>query len=473
VLVDPTGRGVPLVELRSTGNITSVTDSAGLVAFDEPGLMHQKVFFNVSSHGYELGKDGFGISGRAFANEPGGHAQLKNTRLNVAERLYRVTGGGIYRDSVLLGRQPPVEQPLLNAQVIGSDSVQSARFGGRLHWFWGDTVRPSYPLGNFHMTGATLRLPSDGGLDPERGIDLHYFTGDDGFVKPTCRMEGAGPTWMDGLAVLPDRNGREQMLGAYAKIKDSLSVYRRGICQWNAEQQAFEQRGEIPLDAPLYPYGHPLQRSEAGMEYVYFGDPFPLVRVPARAESYVDLSQYEAFTWLVAGSALAEAKVQRDAAGRLVYGWKAKTPALNSEEEAKLVAAGKIKPDEARLQPRDRKTGQPIVVHRGSVAWNDFRKCWISIFCQYGGTSPLGEIWYAEAQSPQGPWTSAVKVVSHNRYSFYNPMHHTEFGKQGGRVIFFEGTYTAAFSGNPVPTPRYDYNQIMYKLDLSDPRLGE
>jgi hypothetical protein len=38
-------------------------------------------------------------------------------------------------------------------------------------------------------------------------------------------------------------------------------------------------------------------------------------------------------------------------------------------------------------------------------------------------------------------------------------------------VIYFEGTYTQTFSGNPEATPRYDYNQIMYRLDLDDPRL--
>jgi hypothetical protein len=46
------------------------------------------------------------------------------------------------------------------------------------------------------------------------------------------------------------------------------------------------------------------------------------------------------------------------------------------------------------------------------------------------------------------------------------------FDKEGDRIIFFEGTYTHTFSGNPDQTPRYDYNQIMYQLDLSDPRLA-
>ena len=48
-----TGRGIPLVELATTNHITYITDSAGVVAFDEPGLMNQRVFFHVKSHGYE------------------------------------------------------------------------------------------------------------------------------------------------------------------------------------------------------------------------------------------------------------------------------------------------------------------------------------------------------------------------------------------------------------------------------------
>jgi len=46
------------------------------------------------------------------------------------------------------------------------------------------------------------------------------------------------------------------------------------------------------------------------------------------------------------------------------------------------------------------------------------------------------------------------------------------FDQEGGRIIYFEGTYTATFSGNKDPTPRYDYNQVMYQLDLSDKRLA-
>jgi len=38
-------------------------------------------------------------------------------------------------------------------------------------------------------------------------------------------------------------------------------------------------------------------------------------------------------------------------------------------------------------------------------------------------------------------------------------------------VIYLEGSYVNTFSGNPHPTLYYEYNQIMYRLDLSNPRL--
>ncbi|MGC1105028.1 MAG: hypothetical protein WA876_00680 [Candidatus Acidiferrales bacterium] len=51
-------------------------------------------------------------------------------------------------------------------------------------------------------------------------------------------------------------------------------------------------------------------------------------------------------------------------------------------------------------------------------------------------------------------------------------MQHSFFDQDGGRLIYFEGTYTLNFAAGDVPTPRYDYNQIMYRLDLGDPRLA-
>ena len=110
--------------------------------------------------------------------------------------------------------------------------------------------------------------------------------------------------------------------------------------------------------------------------------------------------------------------------------------------------------------------------HSGSIAWNSFRKRWVTVFMQaFGKPSAFGELWYAEADAPAGPWGKAVKVLSHENYTFYNPRLHPEFTPEGSPILLFEGTYTLQFADRPVPTPRYDYNQILYRLDLDDPAL--
>ncbi len=154
-----TGRGVPLVELRTVNEIKLVTDSRGVVAFDEPGLMGRKVFFHATSHGYEVPKDGFGYRGKALDVVPGGRGRIAIDRVNIAERLYRVTGAGVYRDSVLVGDRPPTRQPLLNAGVLGSDSVQSAVFRGQVQWFWGDTNRRGLSLGELPLADRHVSPP--------------------------------------------------------------------------------------------------------------------------------------------------------------------------------------------------------------------------------------------------------------------------------------------------------------------------
>lgn len=147
-------------------------------------------------------------------------------------------------------------------------------------------------------------------------------------------------------------------------------------------------------------------------------------------------------------------------------------PPLSYELEQKLKKQKLLNTGEGFFDLRDLQTKQRIQIHNSSVAWNDYRGKWTMIALQKFGTSVLGEIWYSEAESPLGPWKWARKIVTHDRYSFYNPKQHPMFARDKGRLIYFEGTYTTLFSGNEEKTPRYDYNQIMYQLDLSDPRLA-
>jgi hypothetical protein len=473
VVDSKTGRGVPLVELRTVNEIKYVTDSRGIVAFDEPGLMGRSVFFHVSSHGYEFPKDGFGYRGKALEVVAGGRARIKINRVNIAERLYRVIGGGIYRDSLLVGDKAPIAEPLLNAQVLGSDSVLNAVFRGKVHWFWGDTNRPGYPLGNFQSPTATSKLPTDGGLDIEVGVNLDYAVDAQGFVAGSARMPGEGPTWIDGLTVLKDASGNERMFAAFAKIKPPMDVYERGWAEFNPESRTFAKLAAIPLDSPIYPAGHPFPNRVDGVDYIYFADSYPLTRVHADVDDLAHPERFEAFTCLLPGSTLKNPAIDRNPDGTICYAWRHGAMAVDGQGQAKLVRDGKIRAEEGLLPLRDVETGRSVVAHKGSTYWNDFRGRWVMVTIEAGGSSSfLGEVWLAEADTPIGPWVYARKVVTHDHYSFYNPKQHPMFAKENSRVIFFEGTYTTTFSGNPNPTPRYDYNQIMYKLDLGDPRLN-
>ena len=470
VVDEETGRGIPLVELETVNHLRFYTDSNGTAAFHEPGLMERQIFFHVHSHGYEYPKDDFGYRGVRLKTIPGSEAVLKLKRLNIAERLYRVTGAGIYRDSRLLGRSAPIKRPLLNGLVFGSDSVVTAVYRGKLHWFWGDTNRPSYPLGNFHVPFATSLLPGGGGLDPGLGVNFTYAVGQNGFAKETAKMPGKGPTWIDGLVVLPDENRQSRLLAQYVKIKAPLAVYERGVVQFDDERQQFGHRAMFSKDAPLYPHGHPfLHRAGDGHEYVYFAGGMPLVRVRANVAGYLDPTQYETYTFLQPGTG---SGVQRNPDGSLKFEWRAGQPKMDHKQVNKLIADKKITAGESPVHLIDIETGKPVLTQHGSVYWNDHRQRWVMVISQSFGSSMLGEIWFAEAARPEGPWFYARKIVTHDDYSFYNPKQHPYFAKDGGRTLFFEATYTSTFSGNKHPTPLYDYNQVMYRLQLDDPRLN-
>lgn len=485
VIDKDTRQGVPLVELETTAGVVYVTDSAGIVAFDEPGLMNAEVWFSVKSHGYAYPPDGFGFRGARLKTTPGQSVKLELTRLNIAERVCRLSGSGIYRDSVLTGHLPEDDGLLLRSSITGYDSVQAAVYQNRIYWFWGDTNRVSYPLGHFHMTGATTPLPNPMNSQPfvlpklhdttitRHGLNYDYFTGKDGFARGVCPMSGDGPTWIDGVTVLKDEAGRERMYAAYAKVRPSMETYRRGLAVWNDTTQAFEHAADIPLTSPVYPYGHPQKLAQdAGNEFIIYADPFPNLRVKATLQDFLDLSQYEAFTPLQPGTTLKDHQLERDAAGNVVYDWKRNTPALNGVDEAEWIKRGYLPMEAARWHLKAVDTGKTVVAHRGTVRWNPYRDRWVLIATELGGTSMLGEVWYAEAKSFTGPYGPAVKIITHDKYSFYNPRHHVEFDVDRGRVIHIEGTYTHTFSGNEHRTPRYDYNQMLYRLDLSDPRLS-
>lgn len=468
-----------MVELRTTSGACWYTDSSGLAAFFEPGLMDQKVWFAISAHGYEFPADGFGLHGVTLRTTPGRVEKLKIKRVNIAERLYRITGEGIYRDTVLLDRKPAIRRPLINAGVTGQDGILTALYRGKLYWFYGDTARLSYGLGNFAMTGATSLEP--GALDPSIGFDLTYFTNRDGFVRPMAPVPGEGVVWLSGLVVLGDHAGNEQMLAWFQRRRGLGAVLENGFVAYDNEKEVFGKLRAEALDPPLFPTGYPFViTNEDSTEYVYFTAPYPSIRVRAAPDAYLDLSQYEGYTCLRPGTRYSgkdKTELERDAHGSLVWRWKRGTSPLDARQQQALIDAGLMERRESPFRLEDAATGKPILLNSCSCFWNTYRKCYIMIASEVLGDTVLGEVWYSEGPRPEGPWTRARKIITHankpgDAHDFYNPTQHPFFDQEGGRIIYLEGSYVNTFSGNPHPTPYYEYNQIMYRLDLSDPRLS-
>jgi hypothetical protein len=428
--------------------------------------MGLEVFFHVRSHGYEYPRDGFDNRGLKLRPKPASEATIRLKRVNIAERLYRATGQGIYRDSLLLGASVPLKNPVLNGQVMGQDTVIATPYRGKIYWFWGDTERVAYPLGNFAVSGATSELPGEGGLDPKVGVDLNYFVDAEGFSRRMCPDFGEGLHWIEGVMTVSDGDGGEKLVARVSSQKGLMPAYAWRLAVFNDSKGVFESKVRWDITEG-HDSSHPFKALVGTNEYIYL---YPNYRVPANIESLSDLANYESFTCITGDGRLrgADTDVDRDDRGHARYSWKPGADRLHAGRLRDLIKAGKLREGEAWWQLRDIETGREVRVGRGSVFWNEFRRRWVMV----SSSERPGEIWWAESDTPTGPWGYGRRIVSHDDYNFYNPTQHPFFDQDGGRIIYFEGTYTASFSAAKEKTPRYDYNQIMYRLALDDPRLN-
>ena len=420
------GWPVPLIELRTTNQIRFLTDNAGIIALNDPSLMDREIWFNVIGHGYGVPADGFGFRGIRLTPKSGQTLRVEVKRTSLAKRIGRLTGEGLFAESQKLGEQTA----WVDGPVFGSDSVQNAVYRNQMFWAWGDTLIASYPLGVFDMTGATTPVRPFASYEPPLYPRLAYFADGNKRPRPIARMPGNGPTWLTGVVSLQDKTGTEHLVAFYRKITPPLKPYEAGLCVWSDASQSFEHLLTVwkeSDDAPnpaLLVDGHPTFWTDPqGVRWLLFGNPLPRVRLPATFEVWQDMSQWR-----------------------------------NLQPQKTLKSAV----DGALIEP-----------HSGSIAWNGYRHRWVSVFMQkFGKPSAFGTLWYAESDLPTGPWGPAVEILSHDNYTFYNPRLHPEFTLPDEPVLLFEGTYTAEFADRPEPTPRYNYNQILYRLDLNDNALS-
>jgi len=344
-----------------------------------------------------------------------------------------LTGAGLFAESQKFGEFPQVKE----SGVFGCDSVQTSVYNGRLFWIWGDTTLAHYPLGIFHTSAATTDISPFTTFEPPLNMTYHYFTDDVGKPRGTAAMPGDGPTWLSGLVTLPDKEGTQKLVAVYAKIKPPLEAYEYGLCVWNDAKKSFERlrsvwtkQEQTSSAKPFVPEGHAaFWTDQEGKRWALFGDPFPRLRCPATYEAWQNPDSWE-----------------------------------------------KLNPPKKLISAKD---NTPVEPHSGSIAWNEYRQRWVAVFMQnFGKPAVFGEIWYAESDSPIDGWNKAVKILSHGNYTFYNPCIHAENVaadsktlSSDSKFLLFEGTFTAMFADQPPIVPRYDYTQILYRLDLDDKAL--
>ncbi len=440
------GWPVPLVELRTVSGHRLVSDNAGLIACDLPELFGNEVWFEVIGHGYGVPKDGFGFRGIRLRIEPAGTHRVEVDRQVIAKRIGRLTGSGLFAESQKLGMAAPISE----SGIIGCDSVQNAIHQGKIFWFWGDSNLARYPLGIFQSTGATTSLTPLASFQPPLQLSLEVFRDTKQQPRGVALIPGKGPTWLSGVVSLNDRDHQTHLVATYTKIEPPLTPWQKGLVEWNPDSNTFEllkvlwDRSQETKPMPEIPEGHAsfwTDPDAGGRRWVLFGNPFPTLRMPATYEAWQDPQQWEM---------------------------------LKPQTQLRAVRTGEGTSD------RDAEMIEP---HTGSIAWNAFRHRWVTVFMQkFGKPSAFGEIWYSEANEPMGPWGPAIKVLTHQNYTFYNPRLHPELTPEGSPHLFFEGTYTILFTGArksgglvpdfPQPTPRYEYNQVLYRLDLDDPEVA-
>ena len=485
------GRGVPLVSLTTVNQLVFTTDSNGVAFIDALELVDVTAFISISADGYEYPADGFGNRGKDVTLTLGAHASASFAvnRTQHSQRLYRLTGAGLYSDSLRVGLALPPhvsrQQALLNAGVLGQDSVLSTVYKGRVRYFWGDTNRAAYPLGNFFSTGATSCVPGTptGGCSGPWPLALEYITAKndsrgDGFdVAPMAKFPPtAFPTWLSGLFV---RGGgtNATMHAVFIKPDHSMKTTRWGIATWNDTGSVFEEAAQWRLGA----FDSSLDGSQGVRgpmgDFNYLFNPPAVVRISADIRTDVtDLyKSYAGFTPLAPGSNMSAAlpAVERGAGGELVWGWKAGTPPILEADEDKLINLGLIKESEARCRIFDA-DGKRLYLTRGMAVWNPWRRRFIQISTANGAKaagigSADGEQYFAEAHQITGPWENATLVATHgsSKYSCYNPVLLPYMDEEEGRVVYHSCTFTHSFSGAKAVVPKYDYNNLVFRLDLS------
>ena len=482
-----TGRGVPQVDLVMTDGLRLTTDNNGYIAFNRSGYMNVSDTFTIESYGYAKSGGGNTINFTPVLN---GSGTVTLARSQIGERLYRATGQNKLDESVNLGVSTNgTNDPLDNTgHVNGQDTQSSVVYKGRLYQFWQDTGIDNDNQGgesgaSYRSTGAVSDLPSNGGLAVDVGSNRTYFTKANGDAREMCPANnddgsldfgGSGLFWLGSPMVVQDSGGNEKLVAVYAVINGADRAGKtNGFAVFNDAKGYFDYVSSF--DTPASGIGANVNGNAVAtfgnQKYFIGASAGGLVRVKATYADVTNINSYEAYTplkpnttytdaALFQATTLTASDINKDGGGNVLWTWSNTVKPLGGTTLNTLIGNGWIPRANNPFNYEDRDSaGNYKNFNSIAMAYNPYRRAWTAIAQEYLGN----DVWYAEAQSPTGPWNYAKDITTHGRqdrnYTFYNMAQHPEFTKDG-QYLYYEGTYTMGYADGGLITDYFASNDL-------------
>ena len=239
--------------------------------------------------------------------------------------------------------------------------MQALLYQGRVFWIWGDTPWLAHPLGNFHTSGATSLLPSQGGLDPALGVDLDYFVGPDGNARAMAAIPGPGATWLTALVNVPDARGEETLFALYGKHKRVEKPEEHGLARFDRERSS----SSCASGCSTTPC--PCSRADRRCWCAARTAPSSTTRTTSGFRREPRASPTRRAGSPSRPSRRGASGPSEDARGEVRYAWRRGVPGASEAD----LRARRLAPEETLFgHVRDIESGKPVVVHATSTAEN-------------------------------------------------------------------------------------------------------
>jgi hypothetical protein len=324
-----TRRGIPMVLARSSHYLEQYSDSAGNIAFLEPGMMNRPVWFSILTDGYNFSASDQPASSHAhqalfpydsgvtLTTTPGTTATVLLNRTQIAERVYRLTGAGLYRDTLLtqdLSEIPASAAPRASEDThsgsTAQDSLQIAIFKRKVLWLFGDTAcaqssREANCFGSgMFSVGAHSCVPGGAGCadKPDEPPSLQYYGNSTVFPPRPHPMAPIAPlnqnTWVSAFVTIDPGTPSESLFGHYYKNPgDGQGSGSEGIARWDETRSQLVQQAVWPPGLPSGLEGaHTIQLlspADCTLGYAYFVNGAVSLRVRATAQAVSNPHAYE------------------------------------------------------------------------------------------------------------------------------------------------------------------------------------